>query len=181
MCLREKDQNFSGALDNSWMEIVDEYIQVCRDCALSQTQKLLYMHNLLSGDATRFFLDLVDGYATSYQQAICRIENEYNSSVRQARVQNYLNNLRISNFTAEGLDKSAALCKIYKVVTKLSMQRPISNRGDDHRVAFLRNAVVGSSWSHEPLSRVATHSLTFQRYGELEAALQPQREAKQAI
>ena len=60
------------------MEFVDEYIQVCRDHALSQTQKLQYMQNILSGDAKRFYLDRVDGYATSYQQAIDLIENEYN-------------------------------------------------------------------------------------------------------
>ena len=102
--------------------------------------------------------------------------------MRQARVKNYLNNLRISSFTAEGLYESAALSKIYKVTTNLSRKGPISHRGDAHKVEFLRNAVVGSSLSHEPLSRVATHSLTIQQlYRELKAALQLQREAKQAM
>ena len=175
MCLRDKDKTFSGALGESWMAFVDKYIHVCRDYALSQTQKLQYMHNLLSGDAKRFYLDRVDGYATSYQQAIDLVEKEYNSPVLKARVKNYLNNLRISTLTAEGLDESAALSKIYKVITKLSRQGPVSHRGDAHKVEFLRNAAVESSWSHETLSRVATHSLTFQQlYGELEAALQLQ-------
>ena len=134
------------------------------------------MQNLLSGDAKRFFLDHVDGYATSYQQPINKIEKEYNWPVRQDRVKNSLNNLRISTFTAEGLDRSAALPKIYLVITKLSRQGPLSHGGDAHKVEFLRKAVVGPSWSHEPLSRVATNSLTFQHlYRELEAALQPQK------
>ena len=90
--------------------------------------------------------------------------------------------MRISTFTAEGLDEAAALSKIYKVITKLSRQGPTSHRGDAHKVGFLRNAVVGSGWSHEPLSRVATHGISFQQiYGELEAALQLQKEAKQAM
>ena len=68
------------------------------------------------------------------------------------------------------------------MITKLSRQGPASHRGDAHKVEFLRNAVVGSGWSHEPLSRVATHGLSFQQlYGELEAALQLQKEAKQAM
>lgn len=102
--LKDRDKKFSGALGESWMEFVDKYIQVYRDYALSPTQKLQYMHNLLSGDAKKFCLDRVDGYATFYQQAFDRIEKEYNSPVRQARVKNYLNNLRISTFTAEVLD-----------------------------------------------------------------------------
>ena len=86
MRLRDRDKKFSEALGESWMEFVDEYMQVCRDYSLSPKQKLHYMHNLLSGDAKRFYLDRVDGYATSYQQAIDLVENEYNSPVRQARV-----------------------------------------------------------------------------------------------
>lgn len=75
------------------------------------------------------------------------------------------------------------LCpRFYKVITKLSRQGPASHRGDAHKVEFLRNAVVGSGWSHEPLSRVATDGVSFQQlYGELEAALQLQKEAKQAM
>ena len=68
MRLKDREKRFSGALGGSWMEFVDEYMQVCRDYSLSPTQKLQYMHNLLSGDAKRFYLDRVDGYATSYQQ-----------------------------------------------------------------------------------------------------------------
>ena len=82
MRLRDGDKTFSGALGESWMEFFDEYIHVCRDYALSPTQKLQYMHNLLSGDAKRFYLDRVDGYATSYQQAIDLIEKEYNWPVQ---------------------------------------------------------------------------------------------------
>lgn len=40
MRLKERDKKFSGPLGESWMEYVDEYLQVCRDYALSPTQKL---------------------------------------------------------------------------------------------------------------------------------------------
>lgn len=58
---------------------------------------------------------------------------------------------------------------------------PLSHRGDTHIVEFLRRAVVGDPWVTEPLSRISTHSLTFQQlYGELKSALHLYREANLA-
>ena len=62
MRLRDKDKKFSGAIWECWMEYVDEYKQVAIDYSLGPTQRPQYMHNLLSGDAKRFFLDKVEGY-----------------------------------------------------------------------------------------------------------------------
>ena len=110
------------------------------------------------------------------------LEEEYNSPVRQTRVKNYLNSLRVTSFVAEGKETSDALALTYKSIIKFSRQAPRSHQGDAHNVEFLRNAVVGMPWSSEPLSRVATHQLTFQKlYSELEAALQLDKESKLAI
>ena len=79
------------------------------------------------------------------------------------------------------MEESAALARLYRVITKLSGQAPSSHRGDAHKLEFLLNAVVGAVWSHEILSRVATHNFSFQQlHGELDAALQLQTEAQQA-
>ena len=154
------------------MEFVDEYFQISRGYNLGPFQKLQYLQNVLHGDAKRFYLDKVDGYATAFQQAVAMLEYEYNSPVRQTRVKNYLNSLRLSSYISQGVEASAALSKIYKSVIKLSKQAPRSHQGDAHKFEFLRNAVVGMPWSNEPLSQVATHNLTFQQlYAELEAAL----------
>lgn len=116
-----------------------------------------------------------------YQQAIDILENEYNSPVRQARVKNHLSSLRITTFVVQGLEVDMALAKVYHLITRMSRRCPQSHRGDAHKLEFLRKAVVGYSWSHEPLSRVATHQLTFQKlYGELEAPLQLEKEGKLA-
>lgn len=110
------------------------------------------------------------------------VESEYNSIVRQFRVKNYLSTLRIHSFSTDGFDDSAALEKVYKMITKLAPQVPKSYRGDTHKVEFLRSAVVGSAWTTEPLSNIATHSLTFQQlYGELKSALHLEKEAKAAV
>lgn len=77
---------------------------------------------------------------------------------------------------------SEALAKLYRSVIKLLRQAPISHQRDAHKVEFLRNAVVGTPWSIEPFSRVATHQLTFQQlYAELEAAWQLCKESKMAV
>ena len=65
------------------MEFVDEYFQIRGDYSLSPTQKLQYLHILLSGDAKRFCLENVDGCAISFQQAVEMFEREYNSPVRR--------------------------------------------------------------------------------------------------
>ena len=69
----------------------------------------------------------------------------------------------MSTFTADVRDESAALSKIHKIITKLSRQGPLSHRGEAHKLEFPRNAAVGSSWSHEPLTRVKAQSLMFQQ------------------
>lgn len=80
------------------------------------------------------------------------------------------------------MDELAALEKVYKIVTKLSSQVPPAYRGETHKIEFLRNATVGYDWATQPLSRVATHNLSFQQlYGELEFQLHLAREAKLAI
>lgn len=172
MRLKDSDKKFSGDLGKCWMDYVDEYSQVTRDYGLSPQQKLQYFHNLLSRDAKRFYLAKFEIYAHSFQQAVEMINREYSSPVRQTRLKNYFNTLRVSEFVKGGLETSSASAKVYKLINKLSRQVPALHRGDAHKIEFLRNAAVGYSWSREPLSRVATHHISFQMlYGELEAVL----------
>ena len=181
MRLKERDKKFSGDLGESWAEYVADYEQISRDYNLSVSKKLQYMHNLFRDDAKRFYLNNVDGYATSFKQAVEMIGNEYNSPVRQNRVKNYLKSLRLSQFVKEGKGESEALSKLYQVITKLEPQAPKSHRGNAHRVEFLRNAVIGSEWAKDPLSRIAPENLTFlELFSELESALQLHKETELA-
>lgn len=56
MRFRDQASKFSGNLGESWSEFVAEYQQVSRDYELTASQKLQYLHNLLRGDAKRFYL-----------------------------------------------------------------------------------------------------------------------------
>ncbi|GAB0493903.1 hypothetical protein MMPV_005190 [Pyropia vietnamensis] len=167
MHFRDQAAKFSGDLGESWNEYVAEYQQVARDYELTASQKLQYMHNLLRGDAKRFFLDRVHGTAATFAQAVDMVSAEYNSIVPQDRVKNYLSGLRLSSFVKDGTTWR---------------RKCLAPTRRAYKVEFLRNAVVGNSWATEPLSRIATHCLTFQQlYGELEAALHLHNEACLAV
>ena len=71
---------------------------------------------------------------------------------------------------------------MYRIIIKISLKVPVSNRGNAHRIEFLKNSVFGNEWPTEPLSRIASQGLLFkQLYGELEAALQHSKEKIGAI
>ena len=106
-------------------------------------QKLQYLHNVKSGDAKRFYLNAVEPHATTFQQAIELIGNEYDSIVRQNRVKKVLHQLGQNAKLGESREEGEALAKVYKIIAKLSSQVPTSHHGSAHEVEFLQNAVVG--------------------------------------
>lgn len=96
-------------------------------------------------------------------------------------MKNYLSSPRVTDFITGETDPSSALSKVYKDIQKLSRQVPPSNRGDAHRVEYLRRAILGQNWARESLTRVVTNALTFQQlYGELEAAVQLDKDSRLA-
>lgn len=142
-------------------------------------QKFQYLRNILCKDAQQFFLDRVEVFVTNFDQAVDMIGREYNSPVRQTRVNNYLNSVRVLDLVPKKLEVFVALSKVYRQILQLSRRVPPSHHGDAHRIEFIRQVVIGYPWAHKPLFRVATHELTFQQlFGELEAALQLHTEAQ---
>ena len=137
--------NFRGNLGECYQEYVSEYDQVTWNYGLTLKQKLAYLHSALARDAKRFYLDVVDGYASGFQQPVNMVEGEYNSIVRQTGVKNYLNTLRLSQFESEGMETPESLERVYKTITKLSLQVPRAFRGKEHKVGFLRKAGVGNN------------------------------------
>ena len=178
MRFKDTDRKFSGSIGECWLAYVDDNKQIARDYNLSVPQKLQYMHNLLRGTAKRFYLDKVDNYATSLTRQWISWR-EYKSTVRQTKVKNYLNTLRISKFVNEGAEISDTLAKVHNVTNKLAHHAPSSHRGEAHKIEFLRQAVVGFGRSKDRLTRIATYNLSFEElYRELENAMQLEKEAE---
>lgn len=78
MRLKDIDKKFSGNLEQSWMEYVDECLHIFLDYHLNPVQKFQLLHSALTGHAKRCYLDSVDGFATSYQRTVEIIEKGYN-------------------------------------------------------------------------------------------------------
>lgn len=120
------------------MEFIYEYQQIGRDYSLTPAQKLQYLPNILKKHAQQYYLDCVQSYTTTFEQAVDMISHEYNSPVSQTRVKNYLNSLRVSNFVAKELEISVVLSIVYKLLRQV----PPLYHGDAHRIEFLRNAFI---------------------------------------
>lgn len=161
--LNDNENKFSGDLAQCWQDFADNYSQIASDYNLTDEHKLKYFHNLLTKDAHRFYVDTVKSAANTYSEAFKLLEGKFNSVVRQTRVKNHLSNLRVRSYESEDTDTAAALYTVYKRILTLSRQVVESHGRDVHKIEFLREAVVGYDWSREPLSRIATASLTFQQ------------------
>lgn len=104
MRFKDSDTKFSGDIGQYWMEFVSEYHQVARYYNLAPSQKKHYLHNLLKGDAKRYYIDQFDTVTQNFSQAVAMIDNEYSSVVLQNRVKAYLSSLRLSKFLGDGLN-----------------------------------------------------------------------------
>lgn len=102
--------------------------------------------------------------------------------MRQSQARNQLASLRMKAIESKGMLVEKALTSTYQAVLNGSKLLPPSHSGEVFRVEYFRDAVVGYEWATEPLSRVSTHKLGFQKlYGELQAALFQHQEAKRAL
>lgn len=63
------------------MECIDEYQQISRGSNLNPAQKFQFLHNFLTKDVQRSYLDHVAHYVTIFQQAVHLINQEHNSPV----------------------------------------------------------------------------------------------------
>lgn len=113
MWVKDIDSNFDGNLGDCWNEQIDSYEQTTNAYNLTIEKKLQYLDNILFRDALRFYHDFLQPFGTTYLQAVEMIDREYNSPVRQNRIYNYLNMLRVCEFEDAGLDGSVCLSKIY--------------------------------------------------------------------
>lgn len=66
----DKEATLSCDLGESRIEFVAEYVHVKRYYALTPSQKMKYLHNLLRDDLKRFYLDRVDNEVKNFIEAI---------------------------------------------------------------------------------------------------------------
>lgn len=111
--LKDTKQKISGDLAKCLEDFKGTYDQIFDNCKLTDEECLRFIHNLLCKDAQRFYLDSVRAVAKFYDEAVLILGKEYNSDVRQTRVKNYLNGLRLNQFISYEVDTAAALVTVY--------------------------------------------------------------------
>ena len=178
---KEESKKFSGTLGECWNEYLNEYLFAANDYNLTASQKLSYLHHLLRDNAKRFYSRHVQGICASFAEAVAIMEKEYNSFSRQSRIANHLKMIRVKDFLDKNNNMSDALEKLSAEISRLAPQGPPHYRTDMHKTEYLRTAVVGMSWAHEPLSRMQAGNMTYQELvSQLEASIQQEREEKEA-
>lgn len=181
MRFRGDAAKFLGTPDEALHEYVAEYQQVAHDYKLSAEQQLLYLHNLFGGKAKRFYDAHVYENVHSLQEAVAKMNEQYNTPIQQNEVKNQLAALRVSTFVAAGMTEKAALRAVYDTLSRLSPQLAPIHRAEVHLVSFLRGAVVGESWAEGPLERMATDEPNVQQlFLQLDAALGLKEEGRVA-
>ena len=169
---KDVSAKFSGKGDQLWDDYVLQYDLVTHDYRVDAGNKLAFLHNILAGEALRFFLDHVIGFAATYADACSRVRSRFLSPVDQERAKNDLQRLRMSDFVAKGMSEKAALDETFKVVERMSKKVPKGFDSDQHRANLLRSAVLGPQWAKQPLSGLGAGAVGFQDlYRQLQAAL----------
>lgn len=101
--------------------------------------------------------------------------------VKRVQFKNELNALHLTLLQAQGKTEVVALEEVYQEITRKAPLQPLTHRGDAHKREVLRSAVVGATWATVPITRIATHELSFQGlYLELTSALLLTQEAEMA-
>jgi len=137
---------------------------------------------VFAGDAKRFYDAHVYGDVGSVQDAFLRMSEEYNTPTRQLAVKHQLSELRLSHFVTQGQTEKQALESVRSTITRLAPQLPPTYRADNHKVDFLRHAVVGMPWTQGPVSRIAVDNPTYHSFFlQLDAALDLQEEGRAAV
>lgn len=84
--------------------ICDNYRETARYYRLTNSQKKQLLHHILSKDAKLFYFNVVVLHKATFQQALDHISAEYNSPLRQNRVENYQSSLTISKLGANNTE-----------------------------------------------------------------------------
>ena len=110
---RDPSAKLSGGIGKSWMECVGAYQKVARDCSLTATQKLQFLHKILMDAAKRYYLNHVQAFATTFEQAFEMLGKKLNSGVQQNEVKKYLSTYDMNALVEGGKTEAGALAHTY--------------------------------------------------------------------
>lgn len=109
MRYRDPSSSCSGGHTHIRPDYVADYLLMARDNHWTVEQRYQYLHYALAGNAKRFYLNTVQGHATTFSEAVAKIEAEDNSISKQMQSKIMLSKHRLSSFVAASKDVKTAL------------------------------------------------------------------------
>lgn len=174
-----KESKYSGSENEDLQEFLAQYSAVARDYQLTASQKRQYLHNLLRGDALRFYNEEIEGRYSTYNESVSVLSSHFNSLDKQQRVKADLSTLSLATFASrEGGSVTKGLSSLAEYISSRAPQCPVSFRHESHKVDFLRNAVIAYPWAQPVLSCVNQETRYQGLFTQLANALQVHEEAR---
>lgn len=90
----------------------------------------------------RYYVCFLKCYVICFEVAVKIVDREYGFIVRQNRVENYLNTLKITNIMNKNTDGANALLDVYKAIVIISRNFHTLHGGDAHCIVFLRRSTI---------------------------------------
>lgn len=157
----QSSRQFSGS--ENLQNVLTSYRYATKDLHLSEDQKLQYLHHLFRDDALVFYQNNVEGKCDSFQDAITRIEAEFNPLSRQMQVYRSLRSLSFHTFENQASNLTDALDKLNFFILNEANQVPSHHRNEENKVEFLRDAVTGCQWAREVLIQTSNSPIQYQQ------------------
>ena len=169
---KDKENKYSGNDEEDLFEFFISSETVADDYNMTEDQSLKFLHNLLRGEALRFFNQSVKNYAISYRDAKTRIIRHFNSADVQNRIKNELLSLNFDTFVEKEGSKTKALSSIAAYISNTSPKCPIAFRHESHRVEFLKKSLLKETWARTVLMDINDETTFQSLYTRLANALQ---------
>ena len=91
----------------------------------------------------------------------------------QERIKTYLQGLKFSQFTRDGVSPNDALISLVSVIKRNYVKTPHSWQCEDNNMSILEDAVSGMPWARSPIDRLHSDIKSFEEfYGALSNILQ---------
>jgi hypothetical protein len=126
---------------------------VIDDLQIPSEKGLQILHNMLTGEALRFYSTISNSCQT-LSDAHKKLEAEFMSAARQNAARRELDSLDFPAELAKANSPIEALKSIRTTITRVKTKCPERYRGEKFRIDFLRRAIQGEPWAADPIARV---------------------------
>lgn len=169
---KDKEGKYAGTDDEDLIEHLSNYETVTEDYGATDEQKLKYIHNILKGEALRYFNSEVKQRASSFEETKQLLLSHFNSPDVQARIKCELQTINFQSYVEKEGSKSKALSSMANHISNRSQKCPAAFRHEMYRVEFLRKALMRETWAKTILLEVDENTKYQKLYTKLANALQ---------